>query len=216
MAPEMKAKNVPCLKPVLVGVLLGSALLAAPARAERADSEQPMRIEADALRVEDQKQLSTFTGSVVVTKGSIVLRGSRLEVRKDADGHQYGTLFAEPGQRAFFRQKREGVDEYIDGQGETIEYDGKAGTVRLLRRAELRRLAGAKPQDEVQGAVIVYNNVTETYTVDGSQRAGGLPSAAPGSRVTVVLPPRSAASAPASAPATVLRPSRTVTLPGAR
>ena len=62
-------------------------LLMAPAWAERADRDKPMNIEADALRYEDQKQLSTFTGKVVVTKGSIVMRGARLEVRQDAAGH---------------------------------------------------------------------------------------------------------------------------------
>lgn len=41
-------------------------LLTVPAWAERADRDKPMNIEADALRYEDQKQLSTFTGKVVV------------------------------------------------------------------------------------------------------------------------------------------------------
>lgn len=180
-------------------------LAAAPAWAERADRDKPMNIEADALRYEDQKQLSTFTGKVVVTKGSIVMRGARLEVRQDAAGRQFGTMSAEPGQRAFFRQKREGVDEFIEGEGEVIEYDGKADTVRFLRRAEMRRLAGTQRLDEVMGAVIVYNNTTEVYTVDGTPRSSGAPSAAPGGRVRAVLAPRGAAAEPA-APAAPLRP----------
>lgn len=193
------------------GVALAAlcALLALPAWAERADRDQPMNIESDALRYEDQKQLSTFTGRVVVTKGSIVMRGARLEVRQDAAGNQFGTMLAAPGQRAFFRQKREGVDEYIEGEAETIEYDGKADTVRFLRRAEMRRLAGSRPLDEVMGAVIVYNNVTEVYTVDGTPRAAGAASAAPGGRVRAVLAPRGGAQpadGAASAPAAPLRP----------
>ena len=193
-------------------------LLAAPAWAEKADRDQPTHIESDAMRYEDQKQLSTFTGRVVVTKGTIVMRGARLDVRQDAAGNQFGTMFAEPGQRAFFRQKREGLDEYIEGEGETIEYDGRADTVRLLSRAEMRRLAGSALQDQVKGSVIVYNNVTEVYTVDGSQRANGAPSAAPSGRVAVVLSPRSRASAPAHAtPAASapLRPSGKLSTPGA-
>lgn len=194
---------------------------AAPALAERADSDKPMNIEADALRYDDKQQLSTFTGRVVVTKGTIVMRGGRLEVRQDAAGNQSGTMFAEPGKRAFFRQKREGVDEYIEGEGETIEYNGKADTVRFVGRAEMRRLVGATAQDEVMGGVIVYNNVTEVYTVDGGARAGGgAASASPGGRVRAILTPRNQGAAPAaSAPAAgasaaaPLRPS--MTLPGA-
>ena len=196
---------------------LFALLAAAPAWAEKADRDQPMHIESDALRYEDQKQLSTFTGRVVVTKGTIVMRGARLEVRQDTAGNQFGTMTAEPGKRAFFRQKREGLDEYIEGEGETIVYDGKADTVRLLRRAEMRRLAGTTLQDEVKGAVIVYDNTTEVYTVDGPTRTAGTPSAAPGGRVTAVLAPRKPASAApaASAPATPLRPSGTLPAPGA-
>ncbi len=185
-------------------VLLG---LTGSAWAERADRDKPMNIEADALRYEDQKQLSTFTGRVVVTKGSIVMRGARLEVRQDKTGQQFGTLYAEPGKRAFFRQKREGLDEYIEGEGETIEYDSKADTVRLLRRAEMRRLEGATLMDQVLGSLIVYHNRTETYTVDGTPSAGGAPSAAPGGRVRATLAPRSPAAAAPPAPAALpLRP----------
>ena len=79
-------------------------LLMAPAWAERADRDKPMNIEADALRYEDQKQLSTFTGKVVVTKGSIVMRGARLEVRQDAAGHQFGTMSAATSLGAAFFQ----------------------------------------------------------------------------------------------------------------
>ncbi len=189
-----------------VGLLLATTAIAA--MAERADRNQPMQIESDALRYEDRTQQSTFTGNVVVTKGTIVLRGARLEVRQDNAGHQSGTMFSEPGKLAFFREKRDGVNEFIEGKAETIEYDSQNDTVRLLRRAEMRRLAGATPLDEVMGSVIVYNNRTEVYTVDGSPRAAGAPSAAPGGRVRAILAPRNAASA--SEPAVPLKPSTTL------
>lgn len=179
-------------------------LLAATAWAERADRNQPMQIESDALRYEEQKQLSTFTGRVVVTKGSIVMRGGRLEVRQDAAGNQQGTMFSEPGQRAFFRQKREGVNEFIEGQADTIEYDGKSDTARFMRRAEMRRLVGTAVQDQVSGNVIVYNNATEVYTVDGAPRTDGAAGTS-GGRVRAVLAPRGS-NAESPAPALPLQP----------
>jgi lipopolysaccharide export system protein LptA len=105
---------------------------------------------------------------VVVTKGTIVMRGARLEVRQDGEGYQSGVMFGAPGKRAFFRQKREGVNEFIEGEADSIEYDGKTDIVRFVRRAEMRRLAGTTLQDQVTGDVIVYNNRTEVYTVDGA------------------------------------------------
>lgn len=202
---------------------LALALLPA-AHAEKADRNKPMNIEADALRHDDLKQTSVFTGRVVMTKGSIVLRGARLEVRQDAQGFQFGTVSAEPGQRAFFRQRRDvapgAPEEYIEGEGEVIEYDGRNDAVRFVRRAELRRLRGTAVSDEITGAVIVYNNLTDVFTVDGqkapasSAAAGDTP--APGGRVRAVLAPRDpppGTAAPAKAPespAPALRPSNTL------
>ncbi|MFY8104195.1 MAG: lipopolysaccharide transport periplasmic protein LptA, partial [Ramlibacter sp.] len=114
-------------RPFLTSLLVLATLLVAPAvRAEKADRNKPMNVEADALRHDDLSQTSVFTGQVVATKGSILIRGARLQVRQDPEGYQYGVVTAEPGKRAFWRQKREGVDEYIEGEGTTIEYDGKA------------------------------------------------------------------------------------------
>lgn len=184
------------------------------AQAEKADRQQPMNIEADALRHDELQQTSVFTGRVVLTKGSIVLRGERLEVRQDAEGYQSGTVTAASGQRAFFRQKRDTApgtpEEFVEGEGERIEYNGRTDTVRLLRRAELRRYQGSRVQDELTGAVIVYNNLTDVFSVDGQQtRPDG--SAAPGGRVRAILAPK-ATPAPAAAPAATvpaasLRPS---------
>lgn len=196
---------------LLPALLLALAALALPAHAERADRNQPMNIEADALRYDDLRQTSVFTGRVVLTKGTILIRGARVDVRQDPEGYQYGVVTAAPGERAFFRQKREGVDEYIEGEGEVIEYDGKADRVKFIRRAEMRRYRGATLADETMGSLIVYDNTTEVFTVDG-----GPSSPTPGGRVRAVLAPREAASAPAPAerpaapPPAQLRPSTTL------
>jgi lipopolysaccharide export system protein LptA len=187
--------------PFLVSLIL--ALSGAAALAEKADQTKPMNIEADALRYDDLKQVSVFTGRVVMTKGTIVIRGARVDVRQDAEGYQHGVVTAEPGKLAFFRQKREGVDEYIEGEGETIEYDGKADRVKFVKRAEMRRFRGATLADEMAGNLIVYDNTTDVFTVDG-----GPASPAAGGRVRAVLSPKPGASAPAaSAPPAQLRPS---------
>lgn len=198
-------------KPALV--LLSALALAWPGlavRAERADRGKPMNIESDTLRYDDQKQLSIFTGNVLMSKGTIAMRGARLEVRQDADGNQFGVLTAEPGKRAFYRQKREGLDEYIEGEAEVVEYDGKADRVRLVRRAEFRRLRGAVVNDQMTGSVIVYDNTNDTFSVDG--QSAGVPSASVGGRVRAMLTPKpaaSAASAPVAPPAS-LRSSTTL------
>ena len=175
--------------------------------AEKADRNKPMNIEADALRYDDLKQISVFTGKVVLTKGSIVIKGGQLDVRQDPQGYQYGTVIAEAGQVAFFRQKRDGVDEFIEGEGEVIEYDGKADTVKFVKRAVLRRFRGAVLNDEMSGGVILYDNTVDVFTIDGGIAKGtpGTPGAS-GGRIRAMLIPKPDNAVPANAPTPALGP----------
>lgn len=205
----MHSKIHASMKNTYAPLLLSLALFlwVHPAGAEKADRNKPMNVEADALRYDDLKQISVFSGNVVVTKGTIVIRGARVEVRQDPEGYQYGVVTAEPGKLAFYRQKREGVDEFVEGESQTIEYDGKADRVKFIKQAELRRLRGGTLSDEMVGSLITYDNNNDVFSVDG-----GPGSPAPGGRVRAVLAPRpgaSAAAAPA-APAALLRPSTTL------
>ncbi len=197
-------------------ILAALAFTGGFAHAESADRDKPMNVEADAMRYDDLKQTNVFTGNVVMTKGTIIIRGARVDVRQDAEGYQYGVVTAAPGKLAFFRQKRDGGDEFIEGEAEEIYYDSKADNVRLVRRAIMRRYLGTKLSDETTGAEINYHNTTGVFTVDGNVRnlaAGNAGTAAPasGGRVRAMLTPKSAASAPtvpdANTTAPALRPS---------
>ena len=115
-------------------LLLLCACAGGSAWAEKADRLKPMNVESDAMRYDDLKQTNVFTGRVVMNKGTIVIRGARVDVRQDAEGNQFGVVTAEPGKLAYFKQKRDGVDEYIEGEGETIEYSSKLDNVRFIKR----------------------------------------------------------------------------------
>jgi lipopolysaccharide export system protein LptA len=184
--------NFRALQPTafICSLVVGWAAITTSAWAEKADRNKPMNIEADNLDHDELKQISIFTGKVVATKGTITMRGSRLEVRQDPDGFQYGILTATPGARAFYRQKREDVDEWMEGEGERIEYDGRTDRVDLIRKAEFRRYRGTVLSDQMTGQRIVYENLTDQFTVDG-QLAGTKPAGnAPNGRVRAVLTPR--------------------------
>jgi lipopolysaccharide export system protein LptA len=193
--------------PLIVWFLL-SALVPFAAHAEKADRNQPMNIEADALRYDDLRQISVFAGNVVLTKGTILIRGGRVEVRQDPQGYQFGVVTAVPGKLAYFRQKREGVDEFIEGEGETIDYDGRADTIKFISKAQLRRYQGVTLNDEFNAGVIVYNNTSDVFTLDGAPGTGAKGSVgqagAPAGRVRAMLTPKSDAAAQA-APAIPLR-----------
>lgn len=190
---------------------LAAALLTAtalPASAERADRNKPLNVEADNGRYEDAKQAGTFTGNVVVTKGSMVMRAAKIEVRQNNDGYQFGIASSGGGKLATFRQKRDGIDEYIEGQAERIEYDGRADQVRFIDKALIRRYRGSVLADETAGSLITYDNAAEVFSVSGG--ASSATAANPSGRVRAVLTPREGSPATAEAasqPGAPLRPS---------
>jgi lipopolysaccharide export system protein LptA len=165
-----------------------AAIAAQSAFAEKADRDKPMNVEADSLKHDDPKQLTTFTGKVLMTKGTLVLKAARMEVKQDSRGNQVATLWAEPGERVFFRQKREGLDEYTEGEAEAVVYNSQADTLTLTQRAELRLLRGQVVADRIQGQQILVNNTTEIFTVDGKPNMVGSPSG--NQRVKATITPR--------------------------
>ena len=206
-------------------LLLTLALLVAfPVAAEKADRDKPMNAESDALRYDDLKQSSVFTGNVIITKGTILVRGARVDVTQDAQGYQQAVAIAEPGKLAYYRSKRDGVDEVIEGEGERIEYDSQADNVKFIRKAVLRRYVGGKLADESNGELIRYENTTDVFTVDGSAKPVRT-AANPSGRVRALLAPRApapvaaGASVPvggAAAPSVVRAPGSTVPSPSLR
>jgi lipopolysaccharide export system protein LptA len=197
----MTPPSIPFLRRAARAVLLALALagLVSGAQAEKADRAKPMNIEADSMRYDDLKQTSVFTGNVVVTKGTIVIRGDRIDVRQDPEGYQYGVVTAAPGKLAYYKQKRDVAgDEWIEGEGETIEYDSRADNVKFIRRAVMRRLIGATVNDETSGPMIVYDQSNDTFAVNGSPVPPNAGVASqPGGRVRAILTPKPASAAPA-------------------
>lgn len=166
---------------IRTGLLALAALaLASGAFAERADRDRPVNIESDRMSADDAKRTAVFEGRVVLTQGSLSIRADRLEVRQDAEGFQYGIANGAPVK---FRQKREGTNEYVEGEAERIEYDGKADLVQFFNRARLRRDGG----DDVSGNYISYNSRTEVFSVRSAKDAA---AESRDSRVRAVIMPR--------------------------
>ena len=126
-----KVRTKPC---AVVLAAVAALLLGGAAHAEKADREKPIHLESDRVTVDEAKQLAIFEGNVVMTQGTLTIRGDRMQVRQDEEGFRYGTTW---GDLAYFRQKREGYDEYIEGWAERIEYDGRADKMQMFNRASM-------------------------------------------------------------------------------
>lgn len=178
-------------------------LAAAPALAEKADREKPINLEADRVTVDDAKQLSTFEGKVVLTQGTLIIRGDRMEVRQDNEGFKNGTTW---GNLAYFKQKRDGYDEYIEGWAERIEYDSRADKMQMFNRASMK-----KGNDEVRGSYISYDAKTEFFQVMGGGAKAAAAEKSDG-RVRAVIQPKPK-DKPAAQPPLPLKPDASLTAP---
>ncbi|MBL8377145.1 MAG: lipopolysaccharide transport periplasmic protein LptA [Burkholderiales bacterium] len=182
----------------------------APALAERADRDKPVNIEADRMSYDDLRQINIFEGKVVLTQGTLVIRADKITVRQSPEGFQSGTAEKGQGGLAYFRQKREGLDEYVEGWGERIDYDTRTEKAVLTTRARILRGA-----DEVRGNLITYDGRTEFFDVTGSRDSAT--SNNPDGRVRAVIQPRNQGApgdaSPGKPPPLNLRPSGGIVAP---
>lgn len=185
----------------LAAAALGASVPAA--RAEKADRFKPLNVEADGSggnglpgKIDLLNQVVVFNGNVVVTKGTMVIRAARIEVRELPDGYHTAVAFGSTGQHATFRQKRDVPDEFIAGDAERLEYDGKSDVIRFVNNASVRRLRGSETSDEISGNLVTYDSTTEVFNV-----TGGAPATAsnPGGRVRATLTPKEGSAAAAEA-----------------
>jgi lipopolysaccharide export system protein LptA len=182
------------MRPIRLSVAAGvvvSILLSCSAYAEKADRDKPINLEADRVSLDDINKLQIFEGNVIMTQGTMRLRTSKLVVTQDADGFQKGVAFGGENGLARFRQKRDGKDEYIEGEAERIEHDSRSEKTEFFVRAWVK-----SGQDEVKGYYISYEAPTEKYLVTS---AGGGTTAAKGAtqaRVRAIIQPKNKSAPP--------------------
>lgn len=184
--------------PAALALLVGPSL----AQAERADRTKPMVLESGPCVVNVLKQSSSCTGPVVITQGTLVLRSDRVELRETPEGYRQANATGVEGKQAQYRQKRDGVDEFVEGVADRIDYDSRASTIRFEGQAQVRLLRSGQVADELHGSVIVWDSTAELFNVQG----GNATAANPGGRVRAVLNPPAEAASAASAPAAPARP----------
>ena len=172
--------------------LLAAATLAAvaPAQAERADREKEIVVGADKLTADDANRTSVFDGNVVVTQGTMRMTAAKVTVKEDAERHKF---YVANGAPVTFRQKRDNVDEYVEGFAERAEFDDRNDVLKLYTRAKVK-----SNQNEITGDFISYDMRREVAEVLGAPPGQKPP---PESRVKVIIiPPKKDADAAKKAP----------------
>ncbi len=169
---------------------LSLCLLTLPpaAMAERADRDKPMQLEANRVTIDDARKIQILEGDVLITKGTMSLKADRIVITEDQYGFQKGTAFSGKGGLARFRQKREGKEEYMEGEAERIEYNSANEVAELFHRAWVK-----SGEDEVKGDYIWYDAISEKYLVTAGETRD---PKAPPARVRATIQPKNKGSEP--------------------
>ncbi|MEK8030392.1 lipopolysaccharide transport periplasmic protein LptA [Ideonella sp. DXS29W] len=141
-----------------------------PAHAEKADRGKPLEVESDGSQpatVDLKTKITTISGHVVVSQGTLQIKAGRIEVRESAPGRYVANAAGTPGQQASFRQKRDRLDEIVEAEADRVEYDGAAEKVRFVGNAKLRVVRPQGPPDEANAAVISYDQRSDTIVFEG-------------------------------------------------
>ena len=185
------------------GVALACTSAAPTLHAEKADRSKPMIVESDgkqAASVDLSRKITVISGNVSIVQGSLQIKADRVEVHELESGQFTAVAKGSAAVPATFRQKRDRVDEFIEGRAEHVDYDGAQETVKLVGNAQLKILRSGVPSDEASAETIVYNQRADTIVFEGASAVSpGLAS----SKARLVFVPRAQPeppAAPASAP----------------
>ena len=168
----------------LAPLMIACSLAALPAHAEKADREKPINLEADSISMDDINKVQVLEGNVILTQGTMQILTAKLVVTQDADGFQKGIASGGANGLARFKQKREGRDDYIEGEAERIVHDARSQKTEFFVRGWVK--SGA---DEVKGHYISYDALTEQYLVTNAGETKSAKGAAQ-ARVRAIIQPK--------------------------
>jgi lipopolysaccharide export system protein LptA len=150
--------------------------------AEKADRDKPIELESDTMTSDDSKNTNVYTGNVIFTQGTLIIKADELTVREDNQGFQHSTSIGNP---TSFKQKREGKNEYIEGSAQRIEYDGRMDKVHLYSKASVK-----KGEDVVYGDYIVFDSNAEFAKAVSGNTKNKAGETIPGGRTRAIIQPK--------------------------
>jgi len=186
-------------------LFLPLALASPQASAERADSLKPTSIKFADAHIDEATQTRTFTGGVVLTRGTLTVMADKAVATETPDGYSYLILTAAPGKFVSFRQKSDrGPDQWFDGRAERIEYDDRAELVKLFSKAVVKQSEGPTVTQEMDSEYIAYDSRKELLVGYNDPTGASVPGKGRGTMIYQPLR-KTAATAPAAPAPAVAR-----------
>ncbi len=137
-----------------------------PVFALNQDKKAPIQLDADKASIDEKKGRSIYSGNVVLTQGSKIIRADRLVVSHPKQKIEKITAEGNP---AHFEQTPEGKGEKVHASALKMIWYEQKEEVHLLNEAQLQR-----GKNTFTGHKIIYNIKKETVeaksTKDKKQR----------------------------------------------
>ena len=173
--------------PFLLG--LGAALGSVNALALPTDRDQPIHIQSDDAQLDDKQGVAVYTGSVVITQGSMKITGNKVTVTRAANGDV--DVFTAVGNLAYYEQKPAVDKPIVQAYGVTIQYFASQDRIVLIDKAKV-----INDGNTSEGEKIVYDTVRQ---VVNAGRATGTKITAPHPRIDMVIQPKKKTDQPQKA-----------------
>lgn len=114
------------------------------------DHKQPVTIQSDTLKASDKAGKSVYEGNVIVAQGSLTIKGQKIVVLHPSGELNQAITTGEP---ASFKRQNQTDHSWIEGQADTIEYNTKAKTIRLIGNAQVKQPG----KHEINGSILFYD-----------------------------------------------------------
>jgi lipopolysaccharide export system protein LptA len=141
------------------------AISITPAHGLDSDRSEPATIEADEVEFDFRNGTRTYKGDVVVVQGTLRITGDKVVIQyTEGDDEQIETATSW-GSPATFKQRPQGKDEDVYGEGNEIVLHEIENTLTLIDNAVMTQAGNT-----ARGKTIVYDINADKMTVKGMER----------------------------------------------
>ena len=159
------------LNKIALAALLSFASFSALALKD--DNKQPINIQSDNQALDMESNTVTLTDNVVITQGSILIKASKVVIKRPPEGSGKKDTVDASGSPVTFHQMLDD-GKPVDGRANQVHYDLNQEFLTLKGNAELRQL-----DSKINGSVITYDVKKQQLKANGGK----------GGRVQTVLIP---------------------------
>ena len=173
--------------PLLPSILLFFISLFVPLSLMALDkgSEQPINLEADSADIDDLKGISIYSGNVILTQGSMVIKSGKLTIHHDKNRNlEKAVANGSDKVLATFKQRPQGKNADFRARAKTMIYYLKKNKIHLLKKAFVQQ-----DGDTFSGDRIIYDTKKETVTASSKKVKGKKKKNT--NRVRVTIQPKS-------------------------